>query len=162
MKKIYLLLIILLLVGCGKKKIVGSKQIDSCPNCVFNYYFEGKHYGENGSILNDYTNDYKTLNHQIFLGHILDNNKKIIRGFACGIESGQVFCIEGTNDGSKYDDNIKVLKEVYGENKCEQTEESFICHGDLISGTNRQGTADVDYPDGIACMAISNETIICD
>ncbi len=162
MKKMYLLLIILLLAGCGKKKIVGSKQIDSCPNCVFNYYFEGKHYGKNGSVLSDYTNDYESLNHQIFLGHILDNNKKIIRGFACGIESGKVFCIEGTNDGSKYEDNIKVLKEVYGEDKCEENDNSFICHGELISGTNRDGTADVDYPDGIACMAISNETIICD
>ena len=162
MKKICLLLIVILLVGCSKKEVIGSNQIKSCPNCVFNYYDEGKKYGNNGSILKDYKDDYKTLDKKIFLGHILDDNKKIVRGFACGIEKNKVFCLEGTNDGSKYLDNIKVLKEVYGEDKCEQYEEYFICHGELISGTNINGNADVDYPDGLACMAISNETLVCE
>ena len=160
----------LLLIGCGIKteKIIGSNQIESCPNCVFSFYDGGKQYGEKGSILNDYTNNYKTLKYdeinqrRFFLGHILDDNKKILRGFACGIENGKAFCLEGTNDGSKYQDNIEILKEIYGQEKCEQFDDYIICKDELISGANINGTVDVGINDGPSCMAISNNTLTCE
>ena len=156
----------LLLIGCSRnsERIVGSNQIDSCPNCIFSFCDSGKQYGEKGSILNDYNALKYDENNQrsFFLGHILDDDKKIIRGFACGIENGKAFCLEGTNDGSKYQDNIKTLKEIYSQEKCEQFDDYIICKDELVSGANINGTVDVGVRDGFSCMAINNNTLICE
>lgn len=168
MKKGLLLIIVLLILeGCAKpsNSIAGSKQINSCPNCVFSYDDRGLKYGEKGSTLKEYTNDYTTLKNnkdeqrRYFLGSILDDSGKIIRGFACGILNEVPFCLEGTNDGSKYETNIDILKSIYGEDKCEEFEDYIVCRDTLIAGTNKNGNADVGIEG--ACMAISNNTLVC-
>jgi len=85
------------------------------PECVYAYYTDQKTYiGDNRSTLTGYTNDYTTLldgnneQRQVFLGHILDSNDKIKRGFACSLVGGDVSCMEGTNTNKKYDMNRTV------------------------------------------------------
>lgn len=126
--------------------------IDSCPNCVFAYYEvdEIKDYGENGGILTNYTRDYRLLkenNEQLvyFLGHVIDNNGKILRGFTCGIvnigeTNEKAFCLEGSHGGETYNSNKTLLQgmESYFSEGCEEEEDNFHCTGDInvIISTN--------------------------
>ena len=106
------------------------------PNCVYAYYVSdysnpGKMYSNTESersTLTGYTSDYTTLKYsnneqrRIFLGHILDDNDKIIKGFVCGVKNvgeanEQVYCIEGTRDGSKYNTNVGKVQQLWN-NTC--------------------------------------------
>ena len=170
MKKIILLIFVLvLLFGCNKRVNNELKnQIESCPDCVYSYYEEGIKYGEKGSILKDYVYDYTKLKDQdgnqrrFFLGHVLDKNGKVKKGYACGIENNIAFCLEGTNDGSKYGTNVEVLKEVYGEDKCNTLDNYIVCRGSIVSGSNKNGTSDIGTSDGVSCMAINNNSLVCE
>ena len=63
---------------------------------------------------------------KMFLGHTLENGK-IKRGFACGINNENVFCIEGSRDGSKYEDNVDILRRIFGDDNCEEDDYFIIC-----------------------------------
>lgn len=110
--------------------VVGNAEKGECleplpcpgPNCVYAYYTDVKNYGKNGtgSVLSDYTYDYMSLEKYhgegdvglLFLGHILDADGRIERGFLCGTRyNGNIFCLEGTTDGSKYEVNKNILLE---------------------------------------------------
>ena len=164
---LFLLLIFILftITACGKKE---KFTIDSCENCAFSFYNEesSKQYGTN-KTLKDYTYDYKELktttgeSRKMFLGHILENGK-IKRGFACGINNENVFCIEGTRDGSKYEDNVDILRRIFGDDNCEEDDYFIICKDDISAATNRDGTVNVGVSsDDLECMAISNGTMNC-
>ena len=168
MKKVILLLLIVFsffITACNKEEKV---SVNSCKNCAFAFYGEesSKQYGENISI-KDYTYDYKELQNKngdsrkIFLGHMLKSGK-IKRGFACGISHENVFCIEGTHDGSKYEDNASILRSIFGDDNCKEDEYFIICKDDIFAATNRDGTVNVGISsDSIECMAISNGTMNC-
>ena len=76
---------------------------------------------EVANITETVTNDYTTLNSNIFIGFTETQDGKIDRAFACGIvENNNIstpFCIEGTNDYSIDDDifdsNKTILTTVY-------------------------------------------------
>ena len=118
---ILLIVISFTITACNKEE---KMTIDSCENCAFGFYSEesSKQFGVNIS-LKDYTYDYKELqskngeSRKMFLGHMLENGK-IKRGFACGINNEDVFCIEGTRDGSKYEDNVRILRSIFGDDNC--------------------------------------------
>ncbi len=97
--------------------------IDSCPNCKFIY--TTNIYAVEGSTLDGQyssdipegmTDDYTTLGeHPYFLGIIESATTpgKIGRAFACGVENGVAFCLEGY-DTSKYaDSNAPTLDIVF-------------------------------------------------
>lgn len=164
---LFLLLIFILftITACRKKE---KFTIDSCENCAFSFYNEesSKQYGTN-KTLKDYTYDYKELkttngeSRKMFLGHILENGK-IKRGFACGINNENVFCIEGTRDGSKYEDNVDILRRIFGDDNCEEDDYFIICKDDIYAATNRDGTVNVGVSsDDFECKAISNGTMNC-
>ena len=169
MKKRILFLILMIAgfitTACSNKKMI---TIDSCKNCAFSFYGEESSKRYNESVyLKDYTYDYKELKNKngeirkMFLGHILSKGK-IERGFACGINNGKVFCIEGTRDGSMYEDNVQVLKDVFGDSNCKEDDYFIFCRDDIFAGTNRDGTANVGVSiDGIECNVISNGTMNC-
>ena len=141
-----LLVLTILLTGCDNKKI---NNIESCENCVFAYYDVQRQYGIEGNLLEEYTKDYTTLKAdgvQInkFLGHILDENGVIVRGFACGINKGQPFCLEGSIDDSLYEQNKEVLKKVYDEDKCVDAETSFQCNDELYVIIYKTGNVLID------------------
>ena len=101
-----------------------SNAIDvrSCPgsDCVYAFYTTWTWYsGNNVATLSNYTSDYTTLTNNdtqryAFLGHILDENDKILKAYACGIKNNEVFCIQGSTDGSTYQDSVNTLNRVFG------------------------------------------------
>lgn len=169
MKRCFLCLLLIVILftitACGKKE---KFTIDSCENCAFSFYNEesSKEYGAN-KTLKEYTYDYKELkttngeSRKMFLGHTLENGK-IKRGFACGINNENIFCIEGTRDGSKYEDNVDILRRIFGDDNCEEDDYFIICKDDIYAATNRDGTVNVGVSSSdIECMAISNGTMNC-
>ena len=54
------------------------------------------------------------LQRYAFLGHILDENDKILKAYACGIKDNNVFCIQGSNDGSTYQSALGILNNLFG------------------------------------------------
>lgn len=114
---------------------VGGNQIDSCPNCVYAFpnTVDIQYYGENGSILKDYTNDYTTLKdsngqRKYFLGYVLDSGNKIKKGYGCGINNNKPFCIDGS---STYKEVKQKLKEIFGSENCEEIDSEIACKGDI-------------------------------
>ncbi len=164
-KFLLLIFIFLTITACSKEE---KMTINSCENCAFSFYGNesSKQYDANIS-LKDYTYNYKKLknkngeNRKMFLGHMLENGA-IKRGFACGINNENVFCIEGTRDGSKYEDNARILRSVFGDDNCKEDDYYIFCKDDIFAGTNRDGTANVGVSsDDIECMVISNGTMNC-
>ena len=97
-------------------------DIRSCPgsDCVYAFYTAWTWYsGNNVATLSNYTSDYTTLKKNdtqryAFLGHILDDDDKILRAYACGIKNNKVFCIQGSTDGSTYQDSTNIMNGVFG------------------------------------------------
>ena len=155
MKKILIISLVvistIMLSGCGignnssdngekintqfKKKEEVTKKIDTCPNCVYALYTSAEYinYRDNYyGILPDYHKDYTELKYidtgeQIpyFLGHELDNNGKVVKSYACGIDDNKVFCLEGSKDENAYEKNKKILKEIFGEENCEEKDMDY-------------------------------------
>jgi type IV pilus assembly protein PilA len=129
-------------------------KIPTCPGCVFvgdsfnysvsqNYFTQGSPAIVKPNVaLTNYTNNYTEIvdsnNYQrnYFIGFILNSDETINRYFACGIEKGIAFCLEnGSSDF--YDNNEKILKEIFGETNCEFSPGSVSnlrCTGDDILG----------------------------
>ncbi|MBQ9181960.1 MAG: hypothetical protein IJ134_04950, partial [Bacilli bacterium] len=82
----------------------------------------------------EYTTSYSGYSDgEAFLGYILanDGTYRIKRAFACGIENGQAFCLEGY-DTSKYSNNIDILNHFF--TSCDVDESAAGCSGS--SGTD--------------------------
>ena len=147
MKKVILsLLLLIVLTGCS----ISNKQEEVCKNCVFAHYTIQRQYGKEGNTLEEYTKDYKTLKNESneqrnkFLGHILDKDGKILRGFVCGIKQDKIFCLEGSMDGSTYETNKKTLEEMYDTDKCVDADSSFQCNDGFYAIIYKNGDALID------------------
>ena len=109
-----------------------------CPGCVFAKY-TSEHYiqstGNTPNTLSDVTttSDYTTLNSNYFLGHILENGY-IKRSFACGIENGEAFCLEG-KDTSKYSNNIDILNHFFPNCNASSSGSYALCYGSSLYST---------------------------
>jgi hypothetical protein len=156
------------------------------PKCVYAYYTEEKNYAENASTLTGYTSDYTELldendePRKVFLGHRLDKDGKIARGFACGIKDDNVYCIEGTADGSQYSKNTAIAHTVALRIPVQNTNNYFLsCEGYAdknlwvnVSGercnydtdgsldVNNNGLAKITY-DGKTCSVNTNGKMNC-
>ncbi len=123
--------------------------IASCPNCEYMYTTKTYNYGASGTDRSDITEtlssnyeDVITEARKYFLGVKFENNK-ISRAYACGIENGTPFCIEGYTDGSKQGANIGVLTPIFG-NGCSGSEGSdFYCDGSLVADALSGGSVRV-------------------
>lgn len=159
-----------------------SNDVINCQDCVYAYYNDEKKYGENGDILSNYTKDFKTLKDEngnqrkIFLGHIIDDDNKIIKGFVCRAEFGKVFCLEGSTNGSTYESNVNVINELFeNEDKlylCSLSENYeqfdynvYACRNDYIGGPITNGSVYATYVDGntayMRCDVYNNGTMYC-
>lgn len=123
----------------------------ACNGCVYSYYNTSsiKNYGSDGTgtLLEDYESNYTDLElnsaqRNVFLGHILDGNGKIERGFVCAINDGIPFCIEGTKDGSKFSDNLyNIAYPLFGEYDdttgygCHIVSSSYVCKNENFTVT---------------------------
>ena len=70
---------------------------------------------------------------------MLGTDEKIQQAFACAIEDGKMFCIEGTSDGSKYESNLAIVKDIYGEKKCSTRGTRTVCNGTVSSNISKTG-----------------------
>ena len=161
----------------------GSHQIDTCPNCFFSFNYSREmyyaNYEENKrtniSILTDdayiVTTDYNDVydangdKTDKWLGYVLDKDGYVVQGFVCATANDKTFCLEGSTDGSKYEENKKILKEVFDDDCVENThygEQFFTCgnpYGDHYEAIS-DGT--VDIKTNISkCKAQSNGWIRC-
>ena len=125
-------------------------QIPSCPGCVFAFYTSAKYIkGTTGKTdaemkldgINT-TDDYTTLNKNIFLGHILDNDGKIERAFACGIKDNIPFCIEGTGEESIFEKNkVLISGEQLWDGACSGPNDALYCGGQVTARIGTDGSA---------------------
>lgn len=95
--------------------------IPSCQGCKYIYTTTEYQYGGANnpnatqvSSLTGATNDYTSLNKNVFIGFTETQNGKVDRLFVCGIKEeapnqGTTFCIEGSTDGSTYSANISTI-----------------------------------------------------
>ena len=100
--------------------ITKNDSIKSCPDCKFIYtvdnIYKVSNKGNNTPtvLTNELYDDYHELmletgkNH--FLGVKLNSDNQVTNGYACGVKNNVAFCIEGTSDGSKYNDNKELLQ----------------------------------------------------
>ena len=130
---------------------------EMCPGCRYLFTKSGYNYGIDGDTLavsatKANYNDAITSDRQFFLGVILSDvdHGKIERAFACGINDGLPFCIEGTHDGSKYENNKIFLNRLYGPydestyHGCSDSGSNMICFGSVvIADTSDDGYARV-------------------
>ena len=164
-----MIILTLSITGCGKKNSSSkTTEIENCPDCVFATYKNYKKYGKDGDILTDYTTDYTTLKksngrqQDYFLGHILDENGKILRAFSCGIINDVPFCIEGTTDGIKAESNVKILKQVYGENDCTRTNSRVKCTSSTITSiVEEKGYVDIGTYDNKGYCYVASGYMNC-
>ena len=159
-KYIVVLLLVVFVAGCGaRNEVVTSSEVIGCNGCVYSRFSEKKKIGDR---LDDYYEDYTKINNSVFLGHVLNNNNEIVKGFICGTHNDKIFCLEGNVDSSKYEANKKILNEVFGENHCG---EEFLdggsyydCDGVSISdnGTNYVGPSKSNQ-----CYALVDGSTYC-
>ena len=99
---------------------------EMCPGCVF-----GKTNTKIGSELTSgYSDSYSELGNY-FLGYKLNGNT-VERAFACGIENGEAFCLEGTTDGSKYSKNVDILNAFFPGCNADSSGSRAECNGSSL------------------------------
>ena len=159
--------------GNLKNKVYSMSDV--CPGCVFRYsneprYIAGDDNNPEGAITflesSEYTNDYKLLNKQFFLGHIIDLDGSIQRSFVCGIENNVPFCLEGgiNEKGAErkpiYEKNVDILNSIFKRCETHSDNNLYSCDpenwGFVEANTNGEvhiagdDTCDIDS-DGAYC-----------
>ncbi len=141
--------------------------IETCPGCVYAYYTDTKYYNAaDRSILDNYVEDYTQLKdgnnqqREYFIGHILDDENKIVRAFACGIKdyglpTEKAFCIEGAlNDNAggnsqtraqMFTRNQQLLEsnELWGNAGCSDDNVDIRCPGTVVARAHTTGTVEI-------------------
>ena len=96
--------------------------VPSCPDCVF-YYTDQPFYATWNTVgatpkvfeSGEYSDDYRdVVEDEVFLGIVLNSNNQAERVYACGIENGTPFCVEGSSNGAKYSANQSVIISIFG------------------------------------------------
>ncbi len=167
--------------------IWANPQIESCIGCKFiyttnQYFYSANNYASSPtSTLTTFennnetlTDNYLTLNKNIFLGFKFDGSGNVTNAHACGIKgeepnNGIAFCIEGAlsdtygGNSKKRNDirnaNSVILESLYGLYDdvtgvgCHNTEYSFFCTGGVVFPSTSSG--------GYAYTALSANGSIC-
>jgi prepilin-type N-terminal cleavage/methylation domain-containing protein len=140
--------------------------IASCPGCKFIYTTSQLTIGTTTMESLNTTDDYRDItsgqnSHQYFLGLIAATNTgKIGRAFACGIEDGTPFCLEGY-DSLKYSYNVGVLNSIFTGCNADTSDTYAGCNGSnvytntddsgLVYVGDNYGTCDVDGDGKVYC-----------
>ena len=134
--------------------------IATCPECKFVFTTDTLTIGT--SEATGAVDNYTTLNKNYFLGVITNDNNVITRAFACGIENGTPFCLEGTRGSSKYaNPNITTLNTIYPSCNADASVSSAYCYGSSVNaGGSSEGSVAV-WDDIIRCNVTDNSTARC-
>lgn len=115
------LVLAMMLTGCGNKEEAGSTKIKSCPNCVFAFDTDYKKIGEDGDTVTNYTKNYTELKdyfgeqRNVFLGYVLDKNKKINKAYICVIRNEGPICVESAASEEIHKKNKDLLDKTLGD-----------------------------------------------
>ena len=126
----------LMLTGCGKAKKENNEKKEEnqnvteevmCEGCVFSIYSDAKKIGKKGDILPREifsTTNYKDMKDgrkiqiPVFLGHKLDENSEILKGYVCQVIDNELLCLGQITDENTYNANSELLKKFYTEEEC--------------------------------------------
>ena len=154
-----------------------APTIASCPGpgCKFIFTTSNLTIGTS-DMPSSATDDYTTLigpgGHPYFLGLIesTTNQGKIGRAFACGVENGTPFCLEGY-DTSKWSDgtNVGILNTIYPRCNASASGSSAYCYdpiayyygSSVTSGAEDDGTVSVGGSYG-GCVVYGAGSLKCD
>ena len=133
----------LMLTGCGKAKKENNEKKEEnqnnteevmCEECIFSIYSNSKKIGKDGDTLTeDYKTDYKEMKDgrgvqiPVFLGHKLDVNAKILKGYACQVIDNKLLCLGQISNQKTYDANKELLTKFYTEEECNINSTYTIC-----------------------------------
>ena len=107
-------------VGLGESSSQG--QIASCPGCKYIYptnemYTAWNTVNQTPTVLttglyNSYQDVITSSGKNYFFGVNLNSNNQVTDIYSCGVKGSVPFCIKGTSDGIKYNDNKSILQSV--------------------------------------------------
>ena len=75
-------------------------------------------------------NEFESIAAARFIGLVLNSNHQAERVFACSVYNNIPYCIEETQDSSKFNSNYNFVKRVFGEENCNSNESSWFCNVD--------------------------------
>jgi len=151
-------------VDSVQKNSIIPSTIETCQGCRYLHTADTYNYGPNGTTLavNDTKADYNDvitpLGIRHFLGVILSggDHGTIERAFACGVNNGIPFCLEGTRDGSKYASNIAILDSIF-----DNCDNDYYCTSSSVSAyaiNNGYANVNDSYGD---CYIYNDGTLYC-
>lgn len=117
----------------------------------------------------DYVTDYNKIKNEegihrpVFLAAILNTDKSVLRGYACGVINDKAYCIEGSKDGSKYKNNVKIIKEAYKDNldQCFEGLGCYSCGKETVEETSflacKDGYVATYYGEDLNCRLVATE-----
>lgn len=169
-------------IKCGDKYITdnynnsgsSTQIIDPCPGCKFIYVSGKQMYATWNSykyiptqlstadgLKDNYQDVVLSSGKQYFLGVKLNDNNQATNVYACGIKNSNLFCIEGTKDGSGYLANKELVqKEHLWNNSCTEGANYMQCgvpnDPNLINAyMHNIGNVDVGLNSGICLVDVS-------
>ena len=131
-----------------------APTIDTCPGCVYAYTMDVWKYSGTPTTLssNQYKTDYREVvsasGMNYFLGMKLNSSGVIEKAYACEVNNGKAFCLEGSMDGSLYSENRTLLQSLRSEgvfDKCYDHGDSMTCVAEIEADTTDHGTDYVNY-----------------
>ncbi len=126
---------VLITGGCGKEKDKTSNvsTIESCKGCNKFVYTEDYLYIGRDTAPEEAKDDYKELtDHPYFLGLVTDKDTGVIeRAFACAVENGTTFCLEGY-DKTTYSNNVDILNKVFPNCNASTSDSLANCDGSSV------------------------------
>ena len=133
--------------------------IETCPGCKF-VYTTNTLTIETSTVPDEATDDYTILTstHPYFLGLIGNETTGVIeRAFACGVENGTPFCLEGY-DTSKYANNVDILNTIYPSCNTSASSSNSICYGSSVTaGAYSSGSVGVYVDDGDCSVSYNGD-----
>ena len=150
-----------------------------CPGCVYRksttkkYNTNSINSSEENSKLtsSEYTTNYKTLNSNYFLGHVIDGDGYILSSYVCGINNGKFFCLKSPDKDQSsleykpfYNESINILNNIFSTCEYQSSQPRYFCNGEIKSSSYEVGSVQVygttemcEVYKGISkCSAINN------
>ena len=106
--------------------------------------------------------DYKTSPDEswpFYLKYHLNSNGIIEDAEVCGKHNEEVFCLQRSKDGSKYEQNKELLLNTFDNNKCYDGS-SFSCDDDITASINASNSY-ISVAFGGSCSVYNHGTISC-
>lgn len=142
-------------VSYEDEKVVVEKVIN-CDGCVYAYFSgEGDKAKKIGSTLSkdEYTTDITKIRtagnkqRHNFFGLVLSGNT-ISKAYACVLKNNNIYCIQGSTDGSYFTNNIGILNQIFAADKCKYISagHTYWCtDGDYSGDTQTSGYTSLHY-----------------